>query len=63
MKAKLTFDKLEIAAMIEANVTQTWPCIPGHKWDAQWKSYDEEIVVSAVKIEAEQAEVQHADQA
>ena len=51
MKAQLILTKLEVAAMIEENIKATWPCPPGHKWEASWKSYDDEIKVEAVKIE------------
>jgi hypothetical protein len=38
--------------MIEANITATWPCPPGHKWHAEWKTYDDYVTVTCEKIEA-----------
>ena len=54
MKAKLTFEKEEIAAMIEANVANMYLAPPGYKWAAEWRQYDNEVTVEAVKIEDKQ---------
>ena len=52
MKVKMELCKLETAAMIEANITATWPCPPGHKWHAEWKTYfDDYVTVTCEKIE------------
>ena len=53
----MRLSKLEVAAMIEANIKATWPCPPGHKWVAEWRTYEDEVTVTAVKIEAEPVEV------
>ena len=55
MKIEMEFDKTEIAAMIEANVTAKWPCIPGHKWTAEWEKYDDTVKVCATKEKAADA--------
>lgn len=50
MQAELKLTREEIAAMIAANITNTWPCIPGHVWEATWQKYDDEVKVVAVKV-------------
>ena len=48
MKAKLTLTKVEVEAMVAANIAGTWPCIPGHHWEATMDRYDERVNVEAV---------------
>ena len=50
MRAELTLSSQEVQAMVEANISATWPCIPGHKWEAEWRSLYNEIVVTAVPV-------------
>ena len=59
MKAQLTLSKLEVAAMIEANIKKTWPCPPGHEWRAEWKSYDDEVKVTAEPVEVGEREAKN----
>lgn len=56
MKIEMEFSKVEIVAMIEANVTAKWPCIPGHRWEATWEKYDDSVKVNAVEVKAVNAD-------
>ena len=50
MMVKMELSRAECAAMIEANITATWPCPPKHKWTATWSGYGN-VEVECDKVE------------
>lgn len=54
MNVKMELTRLECAAMVETNITATWPTPPGYKWTAKWEGYADHVTVTCEKQETDQ---------
>ena len=44
----MTLTMVEVEVMVAANIAGTWPCIPGHHWEAALDRFDGIVNVAAV---------------